>query len=150
MLQKPYVAGDWLIEEGALPVVTRESGIIDNSAGGTDLYFAAGYPFVLGTKNANGDTPLTIINQGAEATVTCLSLYAAHVPAGTKLKVPVLARGPAAINRDRLAQFDSNGATSFVGSTHAFNMATLATNIAANMVDCVVRRMPAQFTEQVT
>lgn len=132
-LSNGYVAGDFIISEAAPPIVTREPVTgITNASTSAALDLPPGYPM-------NGSTPVVA---GQESTTTGLLIARVYIPAAPNNnggKGTILARGPAAVNRDALPTVDKAGSS--------FNMSTLATRLAA--LGIVVRRAPAS-TETTT
>lgn len=132
VLEKFRVGGDFLIGRMPDPNYSYEQVELDNTDGSAVLHLPAGQPMEL-----NG----TVITHTAEASTTALLLQEVHVAIGEKLKVAVLARGPAVVNFDALPTKDPAGTTYTAG--------TLLTAVQA-MHDVVVRREPTVQFEQTT
>lgn len=129
VLTKRAAGGDVIIYELAR-IVTREEVEIENE-GEVNLELQAGYPVEL-----DG----TLVEAGNEGDVEGILCEPVTLLPGETRKVAVLARGPAAINRDALPTKDVDNAN--------LNVDTLAATLAT--LGIVVRREPINKEEQLT
>jgi len=109
---KPVTLGDLIIAESAPPSVTRESKTVTNSTG-SEITLEVGYPM-------DDNVPVT---SGSEANTDGLLLEHCVLENGASKKLPVLARGPSAINGDALPAAD------YAGSS--FTLATVKSTVEA-------------------
>jgi len=121
--------GDVIIAEGN-PVVTRESKDVSNSTG-SDVTLPAGHPM-------DDNVMCTSANIANADGIVCQET---DIPDGETVKVPVLARGPAAINQDALPEEDYAGT--------AIVLASFVSAIETN-TDIVVRSEPSEEEVQTT
>lgn len=127
--------GDLIIAEDAGPIVTRESRNCTNE-GEDDVTLEIGAPF-----DITSDTEAEYLAAAGIANCNALLIARTLIPAGKTVKVPLLARGPAAVNQDKLPATDYAGAT--------INAANFATAVAAFPL-VVLRREPPTQSEQTT
>lgn len=116
-LTKPYTLGDLIVAEDASPSVTRETKTVTNSTG-AEITLEVGYPM---------DDNVPIVSTD-EANCDGINLEHAVIANGASVKLPVLARGPAAINWDIVPTTDYAAA--------AFTMNTLKTTVQALGIRC--------------
>lgn len=122
-------AGEVLLSEGDQKV-TRDSKEITNGTGG-QITLNAGYPM---------DDNVPVVATG-EANTDGILLASVVIEDGESIKVPVLARGPAAFIEEAIVVTDHQG----VGMT----LATIVT--ALETLEIVIgRNVPATVEEQVT
>lgn len=126
---KGLVGGDFLLEEMASAVITRESKSVENSTE-TGIELAAGHPM-------DGNVP---VEAGGEANTDGLVIQPITIPAGETVKVGVVSRF-CAINGDALPTVDHLGET--------YNLTTVRTALEA-LEGVVVRREPTEQTVHTT
>lgn len=114
---KPKTLGDLIISEDASPAVTRESKVVTNSTGG-EITLEVGYPM-------DDNVPCLAAGQAS-----CDGILLEHcvLENGDSATLPVLARGPSAINWDTVPTED------YAGSS--FTMSTLKTTVQALGIRC--------------
>jgi len=118
------VGGDVLIFKGD-PAVVVDSRSVTNNAG-YDYVLPAGYPMV-------GDVPCPTIL--VASSVDGVVYKKARLAAGETARVSVLSRGPAAVNRDALADVDIAG--------NSISLAHYQSGLEAN-TNITVRTEPEQ------
>lgn len=142
LLEEGYFGGDLIIEEGASPLVTRETVEVENQSADNDLVLKTGY-----IVKEDGD--YVFDPNGTELDdIYGIVIHETFIPAGETRKVAVLRRGPAAINANVLQGFYVD-ADSLVTET-AIVAADLKTNIETNLELVVVRDEPANAEIQNT
>lgn len=128
--------GDLVIAEDAGPIVTRESRLCEN-AGEDDVTLELGHPM-----DITSETEVDFLAAAGIANCNALLIDATIIPAGKTIKVPLLARGPAAVNEDKLPTVDYAGA--------AINKANFKAAIVANMPLVTLRKEPPTQETQET
>lgn len=94
--------GDVIVAEGDI-VVTRDSRRLSN-AGEEEMVLPCGYPC-----DITSETAVTALLAAGIANCNALLLESCVIPAGESALVPLLARGPAAVNQDKLPTVDYAG-----------------------------------------
>ena len=133
VLTKGLVGGDLLKAED-VQQYCRESMVVDNTGGSTDITLPVGYPVIFATS--------TLLLAAAVNTLTGITIEPHVIPAGTKKQIAVLARGPAVINTNVLPTADKAGTS--------FNMSTFQTALAALSPKFVLRTESTFQAEQDT
>lgn len=121
--------GELLIHEDDIQF-TRESKEITNSSGAV-MELEVGYPM---------DDNVPVVS-GGEAGTDGLLLTKVYLEDGESIKVPVLARGPAVVNSDKIPTTDYAG--------DAITVATVVTALAG-LDNIVTRTEPDTMTTQTT
>ena len=134
VLQEGYFGGDLIIEEGASPLVTRETVEYTNEFD-VAMRIPTGHPV-----KSDGDV-IFAVNDSELDDVWGTVIHSVYIPAGETKKLCVLRRGPAAINKAALATQYFVVLTGATGGGD-IDVDTLATNIEANCAGVVVREEP--------
>jgi hypothetical protein len=126
---KSVTLGDLIISEDASPAVTRETKTVTNSSG-SEMTLEVGHPM-------DDTTPVV---SGDEANTDGVCLAYTIIENGESADIPVMARGPAAINGNALPTTD------YAGSS--YTMSTLKSTIESLTIQ--VREEPDEQEEQTT